>query len=144
MELSHCLIERGFRITFLNTEFNHAHVVAALPKMGGVHEQIRLVALPDGMALGKDRNEVGKQCECFLRVMPGGLEELIHKMNESDHDKIRCIIVDGVMGWAMEVAAKMGIQGAVFWTVPVSLCASLFDIPKLIEDRIIDKNGLVE
>ncbi|XP_058068814.1 UDP-glycosyltransferase 83A1-like [Magnolia sinica] len=141
MEISHCLMDRGFRITFVNTEFNHARVVAALPKMGVVDGQIRLVAIPDGMAPDDDRNEVGKLCECILHVMPGGLEELIRKMNESGHDKITCIIADGTMGWAMDVAAKMRIRGAVVWTVPVSLCALMFHVPKLIEDGILDADG---
>ncbi|XP_058068816.1 UDP-glycosyltransferase 83A1-like [Magnolia sinica] len=109
MELSHCLMDHGFKITFVNTEFNHARVVAALPKMGGVQEQIRLVSIPDGMAPGEDRNDLGKQY--------------------------------GTMGWAVEVAVKMGIRAAAVWTVTVSLCALLFHIPKLIEDGIIDTDG---
>ncbi|XP_058070353.1 UDP-glycosyltransferase 83A1-like [Magnolia sinica] len=141
MELSHCLMDHGFKITFVNTEFNHARVVAALPKMGRVQEQIRLVSIPDGMAPGEDRNDLGKQCASILRVMPHGLEALIRKINESDHDKISCIIADGTMGWAVEVAVKMGIRAAAVWTVTVSLCALLFHIPKLIEDGIIDTDG---
>ncbi|XP_058111445.1 UDP-glycosyltransferase 83A1-like isoform X2 [Magnolia sinica] len=141
MELSHCLIDHGFKITFMNTEFIHARVMAALPKMGCVHSQIRLVSISDGMAPGEDRRQVDKLCDCFLRVMRLHLEEFIRKMNESDHDKITCVIADGSMGWAVEVAVKMGIRGVAFWTLPMSFCAYMFHVPKLIEDGIIDANG---
>ncbi|XP_058070356.1 UDP-glycosyltransferase 83A1-like [Magnolia sinica] len=142
MELSHCLIDRGFRITFVNTEFNHARVVAALPKTGGVNGQIRLVTIPDGIAPSEERNDVGKLCDSILHFMPCGLEALIRKMNESDHDTITCIIADWGMGWALEVAAKMGIRGAAVSTLPMGLCALMCHVPKLIEDGIIDADGL--
>ncbi|KAK9116505.1 hypothetical protein Sjap_015452 [Stephania japonica] len=44
--------------------------------------------------------------------------------------------------WALEVAAKMGIPRAAFWPASGAVLASLHHIPRLIEDKIIDANGI--
>ncbi|XP_058070352.1 UDP-glycosyltransferase 83A1-like [Magnolia sinica] len=137
MELSYRLIDRGFKITFVNTEFNHSRVVAA----SSDHSHIRLVAIPDGMAPDEDRNEVGKLCDGIFRVMPRALEEMIRDVNESDDDKITCIIADASMSWALEVGRTMGIRGAAYWPTSVGLLALILHIPKLIEDGVIDTDG---
>ncbi|XP_058070360.1 UDP-glycosyltransferase 83A1-like [Magnolia sinica] len=141
MELSHCLLDHGFMITFVNTEFNHARMVAALQKMGSDNERIRLVAIPDGLAPGEDRNEIGKLCDSALSFMPSALEELIERIDKSNDGNITCVIADASMAWALEVGRKMGIRGAALWPASVGLLAQIFHIPKLIEDGIIDANG---
>ncbi|CBI21224.3 unnamed protein product, partial [Vitis vinifera] len=45
------------------------------------------------------------------------------------------------MGWALEVAEKMGIQRAVFWPASATLLALFFSVQKLIDDGIVDNNG---
>lgn len=73
--------------------------------------------------------------------MPGKLEELIEKINVSDDNKITSIIADLNMGWALEVAEKMGIRRAAFWPASAATLALIFSIPKLIEDRIVYNDG---
>lgn len=61
MELSRSLTKHGFKITFVNTDFNHKRVVDAFPnKVDGEGRPIHLVSIPDGMELGEDRNDLGK------------------------------------------------------------------------------------
>ncbi|RZR72038.1 hypothetical protein BHM03_00009792 [Ensete ventricosum] len=61
MALSHGLVEQGFRITFVNTEFNHGRVAVAMSDEGrdAAGRRIRMVAIPDGLAPGDDRNDLG-------------------------------------------------------------------------------------
>ncbi|XP_077223196.1 UDP-glycosyltransferase 83A1-like isoform X1 [Tasmannia lanceolata] len=73
--------------------------------------------------------------------MPGFLEELIGKINESDDDKITCIIADESMAWAFGVADKMGIRKAAFWPAPATVYVMKLNIPKLIETGTIDANS---
>ncbi|CAN6333676.1 unnamed protein product [Urochloa humidicola] len=64
LELAHALVDRGFIVTFANSEFNHQRVLAAMAdttkKNGhaGLLDRIRLVAVPDGMEPGEDRNNL--------------------------------------------------------------------------------------
>ncbi|KAF5175421.1 Udp-glycosyltransferase 83a1, partial [Thalictrum thalictroides] len=139
MELSHNLVDRGFKITFVNTEVTHERVVASSSNMAHYEEFIHLVSIPDGMEAGEDRNQHVKRIDLMLKVMPGHLENLIKKINESNngHDRITCVIADEHLGWALEVAQKMSIPRAAFWPVSAVLMALVFHIPKLIVDGII-------
>ncbi|THG20323.1 hypothetical protein TEA_029458 [Camellia sinensis var. sinensis] len=72
--------------------------------------------------------------------MPGKLEELIENINGSDNDKIPCIVADELLGWALEVAEKMQIKRAAFWSTATALLALGFRIPELLDDGIIKNN----
>ncbi|XLU35575.1 hypothetical protein S245_071641 [Arachis hypogaea] len=73
--------------------------------------------------------------------MPSMLERLIEDVRLNDGVTINCIVYDGIMGWASEVAKKMGINGALFWPASAALFALQYNIPKLIHDGIIDSQG---
>ncbi|KAK9107300.1 hypothetical protein Syun_023311 [Stephania yunnanensis] len=59
MELSHCLVEHGFKVTFLNKEFNYRLVVSAMSSRVDV--------------------EGGKLSDMMWNVMPGHLGELLRR-----------------------------------------------------------------
>nr|CAD1837924.1 unnamed protein product [Ananas comosus var. bracteatus] len=114
MELSHCLADQGVEITFVNTEFDHGRIVAAL----GKHE------------LESDE---------FVMFR---LEEVIRKNNEkSGGSEITCMIVDHNMAWALEIAEKLGVRCVVFWPMCAAILALIMSAPKLIDDGIIDEEG---
>ncbi|CDP08523.1 unnamed protein product [Coffea canephora] len=69
--------------------------------------------------------------------MPANLESLIKSINQSDSDKITCIIADKTMGLALEVAKKMRIKAVAFWPASALQLTQIFSIPKLIDDGII-------
>ncbi|KAA8547920.1 hypothetical protein F0562_004349 [Nyssa sinensis] len=94
MELAQCLVKHSFKVTFVNTEFNHKRVMNALSDKDSVGDQIHLVSIPDGLEPWEDRNDLGKLSEAIFQVMPGKLEELIEKINGSGSDNISCIIAD--------------------------------------------------
>ena len=143
LEFSQCLAKHGFRVTFVNTDYYHKRVVESLQGKNYLEEQIRLVSIPDGMEPWEDRNDFGKLFEKVLQVMPGKLEELIEDINSREDEKLDCFIADGYMAWSMEVAKKMNVRGAVFWPSSAASVALLFHIPKLIDDGIIDSNGMI-
>ncbi|RWR72904.1 UDP-glycosyltransferase 83A1-like protein [Cinnamomum micranthum f. kanehirae] len=104
MALSRRLIDDGIKITLVYTEFSHARVMAALHETGLDQRQIKLVAIPDGLADDDDRNDLVGLCDVAYSVMPACLEELIGKMKEYGEDEITFIIADEGMGWALENA----------------------------------------
>ncbi|XP_004306078.1 PREDICTED: UDP-glycosyltransferase 83A1 [Fragaria vesca subsp. vesca] len=142
MELSQCLVNEGFKVTFVNTDFNHKRVMSSLAdETHKRDDKIHMVSIPDGLEPWEDRNDLGKLCEAILRVMPGKLEELIEKIKEEEGDKVSCIIADESNGWALEVAEKMKIKKVAFWPASAALLALEFCIPKLIHEGIIDDEG---
>lgn len=137
-ELSHCLVERGFHVIFVNTEYTHQQITAtSLAEKVVDNGDIEMVVVPDGMLLEEDRRNFGKQCESIMATMPGNLEKLLRKMDKT----ISCIIADSGMAWAVEVAKKMGIRSAAFWTMPAVLSALVDRIPDLMESNVMDANG---
>ncbi|CAA2972634.1 UDP-glycosyltransferase 83A1-like [Olea europaea subsp. europaea] len=145
MEVSLRLVEHGIKVTFVNTEFDHKRVVEALSETENTQEKesVNLVSIPDGMEPWEDRNELGKLSEGILNVMPGKLEDLIQKINETDRDKITCVIADCIMGWALELAKKLGIKTVAFFPAAAAVFNLLANCPKLIDDGIIDSDGRV-
>ena len=98
------------------------------------------------MVLGpeEDRNDLAKLCLAMLNTMPSVLEKLIEDINASDDEgssKITCIVADAFMGWALDVGHKMGIKGAALWPASAAVFALEDNMPKLVEDGIMDSNG---
>ncbi|XP_065858829.1 UDP-glycosyltransferase 83A1-like [Euphorbia lathyris] len=141
MELSLCLVKHGFRITFVNTDYAHQKVLNALLEKDFIGDHINLVSIPDGMEPWEDRNDFTKLSESLSRVAPGKLQELLHRINASEDDKVTCIIADTLLGWVFEVAEKMKIRKAVFSPASAALLTQLLSVNKLIDDGIIDNQG---
>ncbi|CAL2250069.1 unnamed protein product [Prunus armeniaca] len=143
MELSQCLANHGFKVTFVNTEHNHKRVMNALADESHISkDHIHLVSIPDGLEPLEDRNELGRLSEAMQRVMPGKLEELIEKINQGEGQKITCVIADQTSGWILEVAEKMKIRRVAFYPAAAAVLAITLSIPKLIHEGIINNDGI--
>ncbi|KAM5581223.1 UDP-glycosyltransferase 83A1-like [Rosa sericea] len=144
MELSQCLINHGFKVTFVNTDHTHERVMNAVAdETHRGDDQLHLVSIPDGLEPWEDRNELGQLCEAIYRVMPGKLEELIEKINGGEGDKITCVIADFSIGWALEVAEKMNIKSVAFFPAAAAVLVLNFCVPQLIHEGIINSDGTV-
>ncbi|KAH7532719.1 UDP-glycosyltransferase 83A1 [Ziziphus jujuba] len=150
MLFSHKLALQGFKVSFLNTDFNHERVLSAIAlsdsgKSFIGSQNISLVSIPDGLGPEDDRTDMALLCEAILNTMPAKLEELLTNFNAlsdgDDEKKITCVIADGNMGWAMEVARKMRIGGAVFWPAAAATFVMVLNIQRMIDQGIIDSNG---
>ncbi|CAA3015387.1 UDP-glycosyltransferase 83A1-like [Olea europaea subsp. europaea] len=141
MEVALHLVKYGFKTTFVNSEFIHERVIKSMPETDNVRKLIKMVSLPDGLESSDDRSDTGKLWASIVRVMPGEIKVLIERINGSESDKISCIIADTSLGWAIEVAEKMGIKKVAFWPAASALFALLFKIPSLIDEGIIDSEG---
>ncbi|RLN15902.1 putative glucosyl transferase [Panicum miliaceum] len=141
MELSHRLVDHGLEVTFVNTEVDHAMVVAALRASGGeaaLCGGIRLASIPDGLAGDEDRKDIVKLVDAYTRHMPGHLECLIAELEAAGRPRVKCLVGDVNMGWSFEVARKFGIRVVSFWPAATACFAFMLKIPELIEDGLID------
>ncbi|BBN70006.1 UDP-glucosyltransferase 74F2, partial [Prunus dulcis] len=124
MEFSQCLVNHGFKVTFVNTEHNHKN-------------QLHLASLPDDLEPWVDRSELGQLTEALKWIMPGKLEELIENINQGESDRVTCVIADENCAWALEVAEKMNLKRVAFWPASAAALTLIFGIPKLIHEEII-------
>ncbi|MCD7460199.1 hypothetical protein HAX54_043059 [Datura stramonium] len=142
MELAQSLAKYDLKITFANTESTHKLILNSLAGKNILPDQIHLISILDESESGEDKNVPGKLSEAVFKIMPGKIEKLIQETNASDEDeKITCVIADQSLGWAMEIADKMGIKRAAFLTAAAANLVLGFSIPKLIDDGIIDNHG---
>ncbi|XP_044467853.1 UDP-glycosyltransferase 83A1-like [Mangifera indica] len=145
LELSQCLLQHGLRVTFVNTDHTQKLIINALQgkKHVGDDPELQLVSIPDGLEPWEDRNDLGKLCESFVKVMPGKLEELIQEMNNKEEDeKITCVIADVHVGMVFPVAEKLKInKRAALLSTAAAALALYHRIPELIDEGIINKDG---
>ncbi|XVF58418.1 hypothetical protein PTKIN_Ptkin07bG0065200 [Pterospermum kingtungense] len=139
MELSQNLAKHGFKITFVNSDFNHKRIVDA--SANEVDNLIRLVSIPDGLEDGDNRNDPTKLTLGMIEVMAGELKKLIEKINSSEDDMITCVVADMGLGWAVLLAAELGIKKATFHPASALSFAFIDRIPQLLQDGVIDENG---
>ncbi|KAK1383542.1 putative 7-deoxyloganetin glucosyltransferase [Heracleum sosnowskyi] len=133
MELLQRFAKQGFKVTMVNTEFIHKRVMQTLnEKDSNVVDTIHMTSIPDGLGPSDDRNDFVIALKAIFEVMPRKLEELIEKINETDDNKITCLVADENMGWAFKVAEKFGIKKVAFWHASTALLATSFNITKLI------------
>lgn len=141
MELAQSLAKHGLKVTFVNTEVIHKRIVGGLSGDAAFGDQIHMVTIADGLEPEEDRAAPGKLYESINRSMPLKLEELLLEINKMEKDKITCLIADTALGWAQEVAMKMGVQRVGFNAAAAAMAALGFSIPKLIKDGIINEDG---
>ncbi|KAJ1381932.1 UDP-glucuronosyl/UDP-glucosyltransferase [Sesbania bispinosa] len=149
MTFSKKLADNGCKVFFVNTDYNHKRVLVSSSSTGeqegGKQEtdvNIKMVSIPDGLRPEDDRNDFEKLSVSMLNTMPAMLEKLIEDIHSKGQNRINCIIADMSMGWALDVAKKLGINGVLFWLASAALFAVLHNVPKLIDDGVIDSHGL--
>ncbi|XWS47945.1 hypothetical protein CRYUN_Cryun13aG0029600 [Craigia yunnanensis] len=146
MKLSLQIAAHGVKVTFVNLESIHEKVMASTPVKHDDQEEslISFVSIPDGVELENDRNDALKFTESKRKVMPGQLKKLIEKINQygtNNEQIISCIIADVSVGWALEVAKNMGIEGVAVHTAGPAGLALALRVPQLIEARILGDDG---
>lgn len=135
MELSHKLIEHGFEVDFVNTEFNNDRVLRALEEKGTIPDGIHMLSIPDGLGPADDHTDIGKLVKHLPAAMFSRLEEMIRSK------KIKWMIADVSMSWALELATMVGVRIALFSTYSAAVFALRLNLPKLIEDGVLDESG---
>ncbi|KAG2711000.1 hypothetical protein I3760_04G056800 [Carya illinoinensis] len=152
MALCRVLEKLGFKVTFVNTDFNHKRIMRAgvgRDSLSMGSNNINFVSIPDGLDPEDERNEheFPKLCQSMLLTMPAKLEELVRGINNNaathDDDKITCFLTDFGMSWALEVANKMGIKGAAYHALCATFCnATSFIAPNMPLDAFLNSDGI--
>lgn len=139
MTFSLILVQHGCRVTFLITESTRNRIMDAQTETEThiAGDQLRLVSIP-GLDLHEDKKRPGNLTNEIMRSMPHKVEEFLM---EELNDGITCVVADQCLGWALEIAAKLGIPRAAFFPASALVLALVYTVPKLIDDGIIDSDG---
>ncbi|KAL2329884.1 hypothetical protein Fmac_017465 [Flemingia macrophylla] len=142
MQFSLLLAKHGCKVTFMHTEFSLKRANSAAGANNFEGSLMKVVTLPDGLDPEDDRSDVFKVLWSIKNTMPARLPKLIEDVNALDVDnQITCVIVTWNMGWALEVGHKLGIKVANLFPASATSLVSIFRIPQLIHDGIIDSQG---
>ncbi|KAI4352475.1 hypothetical protein L6164_006725 [Bauhinia variegata] len=146
MNFSRKLAENGLKIIFVNSEFNHKRMMASWEesKDSLVESNIEFVSIPDGLGPEEDRSDSKKLIVAVSRSMPAMLEKLIGDVVcvNGNCSRISCIVADVSMGWALEIASKLGIRRAALSTYCATMFALQYSLRRMVDDGIIDCNGM--
>ncbi|KAJ1295428.1 hypothetical protein BS78_01G223200 [Paspalum vaginatum] len=112
------LAERGFAVTFVNTESVHHQIGAGRDIFAGAGVAgVRYEVLSDGFPLAFDRSLNHDQfMEGVLHVLPAHAEDLLRRVVVDP--AATCLVVDTFFVWPATLARKLGVPYVSFWTEP--------------------------
>ncbi|XP_057823103.2 UDP-glycosyltransferase 74D1 [Cryptomeria japonica] len=121
LQFSKNLASRGVIVTFVNFNLNHRKVIQARESLQRLKLDIRFECIPDGLPEDDSTLDSNINPAVFKHMqdnMDGsGLERLIHRLHASgDTPPVCCIIYNSFLPWVRDVANKLNIPQALFWT----------------------------
>ncbi|PRQ48630.1 putative 7-deoxyloganetin glucosyltransferase [Rosa chinensis] len=141
MQLAKLLHSRGFRITFVNTEFNHRRLIRSRgsDSVKGLPD-FQFETIPDGLPPSeKDATQdIPALCDSTRKTCLGPFKELVTKLNSSSEvPQITCIVSDGLTGFGREVAKELGIPEVQFWTASACGFMAYLQYSELVKRGIV-------
>ena len=120
LNVAKLLHARGFHVTFVNTEYNHARLVrtrgaAAVAGVPG----FRFATIPDGLPPSDaDVTQDGASlCRSTAETCLPHFRSLLAELNAStDAPPVTCVVGDDVMSFTLEAAREIGVPCALLWT----------------------------
>ncbi|XP_022855005.1 UDP-glycosyltransferase 83A1-like [Olea europaea var. sylvestris] len=114
MKFSQQIANHGIKVTFVNTEYIHAKVVAAMSEEDEKQRNIELISIPDGLMPDDDRNNGFIINSGLRKTLLRNLTNLMEKL--SCDEKISCVIADISIGWILDIIEKMEAVPVAFLT----------------------------
>ncbi|XP_002525850.2 7-deoxyloganetin glucosyltransferase [Ricinus communis] len=128
LKLAKLLHQRGFYITFINTE----HMQRRLLKSRGPDAlnglpDFQFETIPDGLPPSPDLDstqDILALAQSVTNNCPVPFRNLLAKLESSPNvPPITCIVSDGIMSFTLDAAEEIGVPGVLFWTA--SACGFL-------------------
>ncbi|RXH90199.1 hypothetical protein DVH24_032556 [Malus domestica] len=129
---------QGFRITYVNTEFNHRRLVKSQgpESLYGLPDDFRFETIPDGLP---DSDEDATQdlnllADSVTNNLLAPFVDLIKKLNNSSSTPpVTCIFSDGFMPFTTPAAQQLGIPVILLFTFSASSTMGYMQYPALVE-----------
>lgn len=117
LKLAKILHNKGFYITFLNTEFNHKRLLKSKGSndfLNGLSD-FKFETIPDGLPPTNNMDatqSIPDLCDSTSKHCLGPLCDLISKLNDPP---LTCLISDGIMSFAIQASQQFGLPNVLFW-----------------------------
>ncbi|KAG5533458.1 hypothetical protein RHGRI_027584 [Rhododendron griersonianum] len=147
LKLAELLCHAGIHVTFLLTDHIHGRLLrhSNAPSQLTRYSGFRFETIPDGLPEDNPRDKIMELFRSFTATAKPLLGELLWSDREKDSDSARkrvsCIIADGIMSFAIDVAEEIGLPVIVFRTTAACNFWAYFCGPKLIEAGEIPFQG---
>uniref|UniRef100_A0A0D6QS53 Glycosyltransferase n=1 Tax=Araucaria cunninghamii TaxID=56994 RepID=A0A0D6QS53_ARACU len=117
MEFSKRLASKNIHVTFVITEASRARMLQAQGSvLASPLPDIQFETISDGLPVDFDRHKDVQRVLGLLQTVGGQtFEELIHRL-EGEGESVSCIVYDSFLPWVPEIAKKLNIPSAFFWT----------------------------
>ncbi|CAL5385942.1 unnamed protein product [Camellia sinensis] len=122
VKLSKLLHQRGFHITFVNTEFNHKRLLKSRgpDSLNGL-SSFWFESIPDGLpeSDADATQDNPSLCEFTRKHCLAPFKDLLSKLNDtasSNVPPVTCIVSDGIMSFTVDAAEELGIPEVLLWT----------------------------
>jgi hypothetical protein len=146
LKFSKLLHHKGFRITFVNTEFNHRRFLKSRgPNSMDGFPDFRFVTIPDSVP-SSDPNASQDVPSLFDSVMKNFLapfSDLLAKLNTANNPPVTCIVSDGFMPFTVTAAQEIGIPIAMLFTVSACCLMSCVHFPLLRDKGFTPLKGVI-
>ncbi|WCJ44439.1 UDP-Glycosyltransferase superfamily protein [Euphorbia peplus] len=124
LQLSKLLHQKGFHITFVNTEYNHKRLLKSRgSEFMDSRPTFHFETIPDGLPpteTADSTQDVPSLCTSTKKTCLAPFRELLSKLNNSTEvPRVSCIVSDCIMGFTMQASQELNIPNFLFWTASV-------------------------
>ncbi|XP_062168196.1 7-deoxyloganetic acid glucosyltransferase-like isoform X2 [Alnus glutinosa] len=135
LSLAELLCHAGLHVTFLNTDHNH-RCLTHLQRLSTHFSTLRFESIPDGLPIDHPRNVqlIGDLMFSVKSVTKPKFRDLLADLSTKSERPVTCVIADGIMSFAIDIAKELGIQAMTFWAFSPCCLWSFLCLPELIEE----------
>ncbi|XP_059428677.1 7-deoxyloganetic acid glucosyltransferase-like [Corylus avellana] len=145
LSLAELLCYAGLHVTFLNTDHNH-RCLTHLQHLSAHFPTLHFDSISDGLPTDHTRNIQVMRDLIDLVVLLKSVtklrfRDLLAHLSTKSERPVTCVIADGIMSFAIDIAKELGVRVMTFWALSPCSLWSFFCLPKLIEEGQIPVGG---
>ncbi|CAN1834244.1 7-deoxyloganetin glucosyltransferase [Linum perenne] len=144
LKLAKLLHQRGFHVTFVNTEYNHRRLLKSRGSSAfeSLSSRFRFETIPDGLPLSDEdvTQDASSLCESTKRTCLGPFKRLVSKLNDATLGgvpPVSCVVSDCIMGFTLKATEELGIPNVMFWTASACGFMACLNYRQLLEKGIV-------
>ncbi|XP_059428673.1 7-deoxyloganetic acid glucosyltransferase-like [Corylus avellana] len=135
LSLAELLCQAGLHVTFLNTDHMHRSLTR-LPQPSSHFPTLHFDSISDGLPTDHPRNMklIGELMISLKSVTKPRFRDLLAELSTKSERPVTCVIADGIMSFAVDIAKELGVRVITFWAFSPCCLWPFLCLPKLIEE----------
>ncbi|WVZ95971.1 hypothetical protein U9M48_041668 [Paspalum notatum var. saurae] len=137
LHLSTGLLRAGLYVTFLHTDHNLRRLATTTEAAASTSPRLRFLSVPDGLPDDHPRAVDGlpELMESLRRTGGAAYHDLLlaSLLRDGFFPPVTCVVADGVMPFASDIAEELGVPAIAFRTPSACSVLAYLSVPKLVE-----------